>query len=98
MVKQEKQGGNDDATLLGKPAAFDGDTVGNEVYIADGTNQCVRILRRENLKEIRHFGRMGHYAGQFIWVYNVDVDSKDNLYTSEIYTGKRVQQFALSDK
>lgn len=36
------------------------------LYICDGTNQCVWILDRQNLKEIGHFGRMGRYAGQFI--------------------------------
>ena len=68
------------------------------VYLADGTNQHVRILRREDLSETEHFGRMGRYAGQFIWIHSVAVDSKGNLYTSEVYTGKRVQKFVLSDK
>lgn len=63
------------------------------IYVADGTNQCIRILRRDNLKEAGIFGRMGRYAGQFIWVHNVATDSKGNIYTTEVRTGKRVQKF-----
>jgi len=63
------------------------------IYVADGTNQCVRILERENLKILGHFGRIGRYAGQFMWVHNVAVDSEGNIYTGEVYTGKRVQKF-----
>jgi hypothetical protein len=63
------------------------------IYVPDGTNQCVWILRRENLKLVGHFGRIGRYAGQFIWVHNLAVDSKGNIYTTEVYTGKRVQKF-----
>lgn len=77
---------------------FSHDSQQTFVYVADGTNQCVHILQRENLKEIKHFGRMGRYAGQFIWVHNVTADSKGNIYTGEVYTGKRVQKFILSNK
>ena len=63
------------------------------IYVPDGANQCVRILLRENLKVVGHFGRIGRYAGQFIWIHNVAVDSRGNIYTTEVYTGKRVQKF-----
>ena len=63
------------------------------IYLTDGTNQCIWILHRENLEVAGHFGRIGRYAGQFIWVHNVDVDSRGNIYTTEVHTGKRVQKF-----
>ncbi|UCG28206.1 MAG: hypothetical protein JSV24_02275 [Bacteroidales bacterium] len=63
------------------------------IYIADGTNQCVWILWRESLKVAGNFGRIGRYAGQFIWLHSLAVDSKGNIYTSEVHTGKRVQKF-----
>jgi DNA-binding beta-propeller fold protein YncE len=63
------------------------------IYVSDGTNQCVWILSRENLKVAGHFARIGRYAGQFIWVHNVAVDSRGNIYTTEVHTGKRVQKF-----
>lgn len=63
------------------------------IYLTDGTNQCVWILRREDLKVAGHFGRIGRYAGQFIWVHSLAVDSEGNIYTTEVYRGKRVQKF-----
>jgi 6-phosphogluconolactonase (cycloisomerase 2 family) len=63
------------------------------IYVTDGTNQCVWLLRRDNLKVAGHFGRIGRYAGQFIWVHSLAVDSIGNIYTTEVYKGKRVQKF-----
>ncbi len=63
------------------------------VYVADGTNQCVWILDRESLEVLGHFGRIGRYAGQFVWLHNLAVDSKGNIYTTEVHTGKRIQKF-----
>lgn len=65
-------------------------------YLADGTNQCVWILEREDLKTLGRFGSMGRYAGQFIWIHNIVTDSKGNIYTAEVLTGKRVQKFKLA--
>jgi len=63
------------------------------IYIADGTNQCVWILDRESLKVNGHFGQIGRYAGQFMWIHNLALDSKGNIYTAEVHTGKRIQKF-----
>jgi DNA-binding beta-propeller fold protein YncE len=65
------------------------------IYVADGTNQCVWILERENLKTVSKFGRIGRYAGEFIWVHSIAADSFGNIYTGEVYTGKRTQKFSL---
>ena len=65
------------------------------IYMADGTNQHVWILERENLKVVDHFGHWGRNAGQFIWLHSIASDSKGNIYTSEVLTGKRVQKFTF---
>jgi hypothetical protein len=39
------------------------------------------------------FGRGGRQAGQFGWVHNLAIDSRGNLYTSEVDIYKRVQRF-----
>ena len=33
------------------------------------------------------------YAGQFLVLHNIGIDSKGNLYTSEVGSGKRAQKF-----
>lgn len=75
--------------------AFSHDPQQEFIYVADGTNQCVWILERQNMEIIGKFGRIGRNAGQFIWIHNLAVDSKGNIYTTEVRTGKRIQKFKL---
>ena len=54
--------------------------------LADGARRR-RLLGR--------FGRNGRNAGEFHWVHNMAVDSRGNVFTTEVDTGKRVQRFRL---
>ncbi len=63
------------------------------MYVAGGMNMKVWILNRSNLEVIGSFGYGGRNAGQFGWVHNVAMDSKGNLYTTEVKPGKRIQKF-----
>ncbi len=65
------------------------------LYVPDGTNNKLWVLDRETLEVAGSFGRGGRFAGNFMWVHNVAVDSRGNLYTGEVETGKRVQKFVL---
>lgn len=69
------------------------DTAQKYVYLVDGVNKKVWILNRADLSIVDSFGRGGRQAGQFGWVHNIAMDSKGNLYTTEVETGKRVQKF-----
>lgn len=60
---------------------------------ADGMNNEVRTLRRETGEIVGAFGRNGRNAGEFHWVHNLAVDSKGNIFTTEVDTGKRAQKF-----
>lgn len=64
------------------------------MYVADGANNQVHVLLRETGAEVSSFGRNGRMAGQFHWVHNIAIDSKGNIYTAEVDTGKRLQRFA----
>jgi hypothetical protein len=63
------------------------------LFTADGGNQHVWMLRREDLGILGKFGRSGRSAGQFHWVHTLAVDSKGNIYTGEVDTGRRAQKF-----
>jgi hypothetical protein len=63
------------------------------LYNADGENNYVWILKRAADEILTTFGRNGRYAGQFHWVHNLVVDSRGNIYTAEVDTGKRAQKF-----
>ena len=70
------------------------DTEERWVFIPDGTNNVVWILDRESLTIAGHFGRLGKYAGQFYRLHNLAIDSRRNLYSTEVNVGQRVQKFA----
>jgi hypothetical protein len=63
------------------------------LFLADAGNGRVHVFDRRSLEEVGTFGRIGHYAGEFVFLHNVAVDSKGNMYTAEVGNGKRVQKF-----
>jgi hypothetical protein len=73
--------------------AFSNDPAQTYLFMADGNNMKIRILRRDTLEEITSFGDGGRQPGQFYAVHSIAIDSKGNLYTTETYEGKRLQKF-----
>ena len=73
--------------------AFSTDPDQSFVYVADGMNEQVHVLRRSPLEYIYSFGGGGRMAGQFYGTHSIEVDSQGNIYTTETYEGKRVQKF-----
>ena len=68
------------------------------LYVADGTNHKVWILRRSDLEIVGEFGRGGRQLGQFLRPHGMSVDAQGNLYVGEASTGRRVQRFLLQKK
>jgi DNA-binding beta-propeller fold protein YncE len=73
--------------------AFSIDPAQAFLIVNDGTNQRIRVIRRDSLEVVSTFGRAGHWAGEFYGAHNIAADSKGNLYITETYEGKRVQKF-----
>ena len=63
---------------------------------ADGENNEIRVLKRADGTVVGSFGGTGRNAGQFHWMDAMAVNSKGNVYTAEVDTGKRVQKFKLT--
>jgi DNA-binding beta-propeller fold protein YncE len=63
---------------------------------ADGENNEIRILKREDGSVVGSFGRSGRNAGQFHWVHAMAVDKLGNVYTGEVDNAKRIQKFKLT--
>lgn len=72
---------------------FSVDDAQTYIYVPDGTNMKVWVVRRDDFSIVNSFGTGGRQAGQFNWIHNLAADSHGNLYTSEVNTGKRVQRF-----
>jgi DNA-binding beta-propeller fold protein YncE len=73
--------------------AFSNDPQQRSVYVADGSNQKVWVLRRETLEVTSSFGAGGRWPGHFYGVGSIAVDSAGDVYTGETLEGKRVQKF-----
>ena len=65
------------------------------IYISDIMNNVVWIVNRADGKTLGHFGFFSHAGGGFHWLHMVATDSKGNVYTGEVDTGKRVQRFLI---
>ena len=63
------------------------------LFNADGENGQIRILRRADGTLLGAFGRAGRRAGQFHWVHSVAIDSRGNVFTTEVDNARRVQRF-----
>jgi DNA-binding beta-propeller fold protein YncE len=84
-------------TTLGSGAvwdvAFSSDAGQQMLFVADGTNQQVHVLRRDTLAVAGSFGAGGRWPGTFYGVGSIAVDSRGTVYTGETLEGKRVQKF-----
>jgi hypothetical protein len=65
---------------------------------ADGGNNEIRVLKRDDGTVVGSFGHNGRNAGQFHWIHALAVDAKGNDYTGEVDTGKRIQKFKLTSE
>lgn len=63
---------------------------------ADGENNKIRVIKRDDGSVVGSFGHNGRNAGQFHWVHAIAMDAKGNVYTAEVDTGKRIQKFKLT--
>jgi hypothetical protein len=68
--------------------AFSKDAQQRFIFLADGTNEKVRIIVRDTLEEISNFGDGGRQPGQFYGVHSIATDSKGNIYTTETLRGQ----------
>lgn len=62
-------------------------------YIADGSNNEIKIVDQKTGQTLGTIGRSGRNAGDFHVLHNIAIDSQGNLYTSEVDNAKRVQKF-----
>jgi hypothetical protein len=63
------------------------------LFVADGHNFVIWMVDRMSGKTLGHFGGQGRLAGQLHFPNAVAMDSRGNIYTGEVDTGKRIQKF-----
>jgi DNA-binding beta-propeller fold protein YncE len=86
---------SDHTNIIGTAVSmnFSADKAQSCLYVGDNANMTIYILNRSNLQELGRLGRNGRMPGDFHWLHQVGVDSKGNIYTGEVDTGKRIQKF-----
>ena len=65
-----------------------------EVYLHGRRRERARAHLRPQVDEsLTNFGYGGRQPGMFLGLHSIATDSKGNIYTTETYTGKRLQKF-----
>lgn len=75
--------------------AFSHDPEQRFLYVASRSPARIWILDRKSLTPLDSFGRPGVAPGEFYVLHHMNVDSKGNLYTTEVQDGKRAQKFVF---
>src|SRR5712664_1574105 len=75
--------------------AFSQDPEQRFLYVASRSPARVWILDRKTLEPLDSFGRNGVAPGEFYVMHHMNVDSKGNLYVTEVQDGKRIQKFVF---
>src|SRR6201988_5140898 len=65
----------------------------NFFVLVDGSNGVLETVRRKDGVVTGRFGRAGRNAGEFHYLHVAKFDSRGNLYTGEVDTGKRLQKW-----
>jgi len=75
--------------------AFSHDPEQRFLYVASRSPARIWVLDRKTLTPLDSFGRLGIAPGEFYVLHHMNVDSKGNLYTTEVQDGKRAQKFVF---
>jgi hypothetical protein len=73
--------------------AFSSDPGQKYLYVADGANDKIWVVDRKSGATVGSIGDNGRMAGYFHFIDGVAADSKGNVYSGEVETGKRIQKF-----
>lgn len=76
--------------------AFSSDPQQKYMYVGDGSDKKIFIVRRSDLKLLSSFGGAGREGGRFMLIHAMVTDSKGNLYVGETIDNNRVQRFLFT--
>src|SRR6202521_2242409 len=74
---------------------FSRDPAQKYMYVVNQDNEKIDILDRASGQILSSFGRVGRQPGEFTYAHFLAVDSKGNIFVTEVGTGKRIQKFKM---
>jgi DNA-binding beta-propeller fold protein YncE len=76
---------------------FSGDREQRYLYVSDMKSNTIWFLDRADGTVLGRFGSMGENGGQFFGLELAATDSRNNIYTGEVFAGARVQRLVPAD-
>ena len=76
---------------------FSADPEQRYLYVADMKNNTIWFVNRADGTVLGRYGSMGDNGGQFFGLELAVTDSRNNIYTGEVFAGKRVQRLVPVD-
>ena len=73
--------------------AFSADPEQKYLYVGNGSDRKIHILRRSDMKMLGSFGTGVREGGRFMLIHTMATDSKGNLYVGETIDNNRIQRF-----
>jgi sugar lactone lactonase YvrE len=74
---------------------FSRDPAQKYMYVINQDNEKIDILDHASGRILSSFGRVGRQPGEFTYAHFLAVDSKGNIFVTEVGTGKRIQKFKM---
>ena len=76
---------------------FSADREQKYLYVADMKNNTIWFVNRADGTVLGRYGSMGEQGGQFFGLELAATDSRNNIYTGEVFAGERVQRLVPAD-
>jgi hypothetical protein len=76
---------------------FSADPEQRFLYVADMKNNTIWFVNRADGTVLGRYGGMGDNGGQFFGLELAATDSRNNMYTGEVFAGERVQRLVPAD-
>ena len=76
---------------------FSADKDQKYLYVGDMKNNTIWFVNRADGKVLGRLGSMGENGGQFYGLELAVTDSRNYIYTGEVFAGERVQRFVPAD-
>jgi hypothetical protein len=76
---------------------FSADPEQRYLYVGDMKNNTIWFVNRADGTVLGRYGSMGDNGGQFFGLELAVTDSRNNIYTGEVFAGKRVQRLVPAD-